>query len=104
MVDLVVSPLSFAPTKVGYKKYLKAGGAMQYPSFMVFERRTEVEVLLAKADKLYNAVNYHNEQDEYYKSVGDSNGRKLHLASYEIRLGQYTDVCHQLKKLGVIHE
>ena len=104
MVDLVVSPLSFAPTKVGYKQYLKAGGAMELPSFIIFERRTEVEVLLDKADKLYNAVQYHNEQDLYYKSINDSNGRKLHLSSYEIRLNQYIDVTNQLKKLGVIHE
>ena len=104
MVDLVVSPLSFAPTKVGYKQYLKAGGAMQFASFQVFERRTEIEVLLDKADRLYNAVKYHNEQDLYYKSINDSNGRKLHLASYEIRLNQYIDITNQLKKLGVIHE
>ncbi len=104
MVDLVVSPLSFAPTKVGYKQYVKAGGAMQFASFQVFERRTEIEILLDKADRLHNAVQYHNEQDLYYKSINDSDGRKLHLASYEIRLGQYIDVIHQLKKLGVIHE
>ena len=104
MVDLVVSPLSFAPTKVGYKQYVKAGGAMQFASFQVFERRTEIEIMLDKADKLHNAVQYHNEQDLYYKSINDSDGRKLHLASYEIRLGQYIDVIRQLKKLGVIHE
>ena len=104
MVDLVVSPLSFAPTKVGYKQYVKAGGAMQFASFQVFERRTEIEILLDKADKLHNAVQYHNEQDLYYKSINDSDGRKLHLASYEIRLDQYIDVIRQLKKLGVTHE
>ena len=104
MVDLLVSPLSFAPTKVGYKQYLKAGGALLLPDFIVFERRTEVEILLAKADRLHNAVNYHNSQDEYYKSIGDSEGRKIHLESYEIRLNQYIDVIHQLKKLGVTHE
>jgi len=104
MVDLVVSPLSFAPTKVGYKQYLKAGGSMQLASFQVFERRTKVQVLLDKADKLYNAVEYHNEQDLYFKSIGDSNGRKLHLVSYEIRLNQYFDVIKELKKLGVNHE
>jgi uncharacterized protein (UPF0276 family) len=104
MLDLVVSPVSFAPTKVGYKQYIKAGGAMQFANFQVFERRTEIEILLDKAERLYNAVNYHNSQDEYYKSINDSEGRKIHLASYEIRLDQYIDVCHQLKKLGVIHE
>ena len=104
MVDLVVSPLSFAPTKVGYKQYVKAGGAMQFASFQVFERRTEIEILLDKADKLHNAVQYHNEQDLYYKSINGSDGRKLHLASYEIRLDQYIDVISQLKKLGVTHE
>ncbi len=104
MVDLVVYPVSFAPTKVGYKKYLKAGGGMQFASFQVFERRTEIEVLLDKADRLYNACQYHNEQDLYYKSINDSEGRKIHLASYEIRSYQYIDVIHQLKKLGVIHE
>jgi len=77
---------------------------MLFADFQVFERRTEIEVLLDKADRLYNAVNYHNSQDEYYKSINDSNGRKLHLESYEIRLNQYIDVIHQLKKLGVIHE
>ena len=104
MADLLVSPLGFAPTKVGYKQYLKAGGALDFPSFVVFERRTQVEVLLDKANRLYNATQYHNEQDLYYKSIGDSNGRKLHLESYEIRLTQYVDVIQELKKLGVIHE
>lgn len=104
MADLLVSPLVFAPTKVGYKQYLKAGGALDLPSFVVFERRTQVEVLLDKANRLYNASQYHNEQDLYYKSIGDSNGRKLHLESYEIRLSQYVDVIQELKELGVIHE
>lgn len=104
MVDLVVSPVSFAPTKVGYKQYLKAGGGMQLADFQVFERRSKVQILLDDADRLYNAVQYHNEQDLYYKSINDSDGRKLHLASYEIRLNQYVDVIHQLKELGVIHE
>jgi hypothetical protein len=104
MVDLVVSPLSFAPTKVGYKQYIKAGGAMQFSSFQVFERRSKTEVLLDKAERLYNAVQYHNEQDLYYKSISDSDGRKLHLASYEIRLNQYIEVVQELKQLGVIHE
>jgi len=36
MVDLLVSPLSFAPTKVGYKQYLKAGGAMLFPFVSCF--------------------------------------------------------------------
>jgi hypothetical protein len=104
MADLLVSPLGFAPTKVGYKQYLKAGGALDLPSFVVFERRSEVEVLLDKAERLYNAVNYHNEQDLYYKSINDSDARKIHLASYEVRLSQYVDVIKELKKLGVTHE
>lgn len=104
MVDLVVSPLGFAPTKVGYKQYLKAGGSMLLADFQVFERRSKVEILLDKADRLYNAVQYHNEQDLYYKSINDSEGRKIHLASYEIRSYQYIDVCRELKELGIIHE
>jgi hypothetical protein len=104
MIDLVVSPLSFKANKVGYKQYLNAGGCMQFASFQVFERRSNVEILLQKADRVYNAAQYHNEQDLYFKSIGDSNGRKIHLASYEIRQQQYIDVCKELKALGIIHE
>ncbi len=104
MIDLVVSPLSFSPTKVGYKQYLKAGGAMQLASFQVFERRTALEILSQKADKMHESAMYHISQYEIYAKMGDRVTTKVHLGSYEIRMGQYIDACQELKKLGVNHE
>jgi hypothetical protein len=104
MVDLLVSPLSFAPTKVGYKQYLKAGGSMQLASFQVFERRTAIEVLSEKADKMWNSAMYHIAQYEAYAKIEDRVNTKVHLESYDIRINQYIDVCTELRKLGVIHE
>ena len=69
MVDLVVSPLSFAPTKVGYKQYLKAGGAMQFASFQVFERKTKTQILWYKKDRLLSAMI--SAYDQAYLSLKD---------------------------------
>jgi hypothetical protein len=104
MTDLFVSPLSFSPTKVGYKQYVKAGGAMQLASFQVFERRSEVEVLVAKGDKAYDSSVYYMEQYEMFKSEGDFVNTKVMLNAYEVRLGEYTDIVLKLKKLNYVFE
>lgn len=103
MVDLLVSPLSFAPTKVGYKQYLKAGGAMQLASFQVFERRTVIEILSEKSDKMYESAMYHIDQYEAYAKANDRVMTKVHLESYDVRMSQYIDAFQELRKLGVIH-
>jgi hypothetical protein len=96
MVDLVVSPLSFSPTKVGYKQYVKAGGAMQLASFMVFERRTKKEVLIDKSNRTYNAMNYHYDMFFYYNSIGDEKASKIHWESMEIRAKQHREIMQSL--------
>ena len=94
MVDLLVSPLSFAPTKVGYKQYLKAGGSMQLASFQVFERRTERQVIADNINRVYDAMLYN--ADQAYLSVQDCDGEAYIL---------YTDIADiRSKQLAEWHE
>lgn len=94
MVDLVVSPLIFAPTKVGYKKYLKAGGSMQLASFQVFERRTKREILAENIDRAYNAMLYN--ADLAFLALQDCDGDAYIL---------YTDTADfRAKQLGEYHQ
>ena len=99
MSGLLISPLSFSPTKVGYKQYLKSGGAMQFASFQVFERRTKLQILEEKYDRLASASDNHIKMYEHYKKLGDSVSARMHLDSYGIRLNQETDVLLELKML-----
>jgi hypothetical protein len=93
MIDLIVSPLSFAPTKVGYKQYVKAGGAMQLASFQVFERRTKRQILAENIDRAYNAMMYN--YDLSYLALQDCDGDAYIL---------YTDTADiRAKQLGEYH-
>ena len=93
MTDLFVSPLSFSPTKVGYKQYLKAGGAMQLASFQVFERRTKRQILAENIDRAYNAMLYN--ADLAFLALQDCDGDAYIL---------YTDTADiRAKQLGEYH-
>ena len=94
MVDLVVSPLSFAPTKVGYKQYVKAGGAMELASFQVFERRSKRQILAENIDRVYNAMMFN--ADLAYLALQDCDGDAYIL---------YTDTADiRAKQLGEYHQ
>ncbi len=99
MVDLVVSPKDFAPTKVGYKQYLKAGGGMQLADFQVFERRTKKQVLADNINRVYNAMNYHYDMFFYYKNIGELETSTMHWQSMEIRANQLSEYHKQLSLL-----
>lgn len=104
MVDLVVSPLSFAPTKLGYKQYLKAGGALDFASFQVFERRSEKEVLIDKSNRMYNAMHYHYDMFFHYNNIGDKKTALMHWESMEIRAKQHSELMQSLCKFDTVHE
>ncbi len=92
MVDLLVSPLSFAPTKVGYKQYLKAGGSMQLANFQVFERRTKRQILAENIDRVYNAMLHNYDLAMLCLQDCDGDGYILYMDTAEIRskqLGEY---------------
>jgi len=101
MGDLLVSPLSFAPTKVGYQQYVKAGGAMQFASFQVFERRTKEQVLWDKKDRLLSAML--SAYDQAYLSLKDcdSDNYIMYIDISEIRREQHGRVCEEMSKLGL---
>jgi len=107
MVDLVVSPLSFAPTKVGYKQYVKAGGAMQFASFQVFERRTKAQILWDKKDRLLSAML--SAYDQAYLALKDCDADNyiMYIDISEIRREQHETVCQEMANLNLfqsVHE
>lgn len=94
MTDLLVSPLSFAPTKVGYKQYIKAGGVMQLASFQVFERRTKHQILAENINRVHAAMLYN--YDLSYLALQDCDGNAYIL---------YTDIADiRAKQLGEYHQ
>ena len=99
MADLVVSPLSFAPTKVGYKQYLKAGGSMQLASFQVFERRTKKQIIADNINRVHSAMLY--AYDQAMLSLLDCDGAAyiLYIDTADIRAKQLADYHKELNLL-----
>jgi len=91
MIDLLVSPLSFAPTKVGYKQYLKAGGSMHLASFQVFERRTERQVIADNMNRVYDAMIYNADQAFLALQDFDGAGYILYTDTADIRAKQLAE-------------
>lgn len=92
MTDLIVSPVSFSPTKVGYKQYVKAGGAMQLASFQVFERRTKLQILAENIDRVYNAMHYNYDLAILALQDCDGDAYILYIDACDVRakqLGEY---------------
>ena len=100
MIDLLVSPLSFKANKVGYKQYLKAGGSMRFDAFQVFERRTQIEILWEKKDRLLSAMI--NAYDQAYLALSDCDAYNyiMYIDTCEIRRIQHEEICQELKNLG----
>lgn len=100
MVDLLVSPLSFASTKVGYKQYLKAGGSMQLASFQVFERRTERQIIADNMNRVYDAMMYAYDQSILCLQDCDADGYILYTDTADIRAKQLAEWHKKLSLLG----
>jgi len=101
MVDLLVSPLSFAPTKVGYKQYVKAGGAMQFSSFQVFERRSKSQILWDKKDRLLSAMLNAYNQAYLFLADCDVDNYIMYIDISEIRREQHDALCKEMAKLNL---
>jgi hypothetical protein len=99
MVDLVVSPLSFAPTKVGYKQYLKAGGSMQLASFQVFERRTKKQIIADNINRVHAAMLYAYDQAILCLQDCDGDGYILYIDTADIRAKQLREYHQELTLL-----
>ena len=99
MVDLLVSPLSFAPTKVGYKQYLKAGGSMQLANFQVFERRTKRQILAENIDRVYNAMLHNYDLAMLSLKDCDGDGYILYTDTADIRAKQLCEYHQELTLL-----
>jgi hypothetical protein len=96
MFTLLISPFGFAPTKVGYNQYVKAGGSMEYASFKVFERRTAKEIAAEKITRFYAAMHYYYDQSIYYKSIGDQAQYELMVEACDIRAKQLGEAHREL--------
>lgn len=94
-----VFPSSFFANKSGYKKYLNAGGGLDYASFRVWERRTPIEVLAEKIDRLHNAMVYAYDQAMYYKSIGDNSQYELNIYTSDVRAKQLSEAHKELDNL-----
>lgn len=99
MIDLLVSPLSFAPTKVGYKQYVKAGGSMQLASFQVFERRTERQIIADNMNRVYDAMLYNYDLAILALKDCDSAGYILYTDTADIRAKQLAEWHNKLSLL-----
>lgn len=94
-----VLPSSFSANKLGYKKYLNAGGILDYSSFRVWERRTPIQVLAEKIDRLHNAMVDAYDQAMYYKSIGDISQYELNIYTSDVRSKQLSEAHKELDNL-----
>lgn len=95
-----ILPSSFAANKVGYKKYLAAGGALDYSSFRVYERRTPIEVAAEKINRFHAAMIYAYEQAVYYKSIGDQAMYELNMFTADVRANHLAEAHKELDALS----
>jgi hypothetical protein len=95
-----ILPTSFSSNKVGYKKYLKAGGCLLFADFMVYERRTPIEVCAEKINRFHTAMIYSYDQAIYYKSIGDLTMFYLHIHTSDIRAKQLGEAHKELESLS----
>ncbi len=95
-----ILPLSFSANKVGYKKYLKAGGVLDYSSFRVYERRTSTEVIAEKINRFHEAMIHSYDQAVYYKSIGDQVMYELHMHTADIRAKHLGEAHQELSLLS----
>ena len=99
MALVSVLPSSFSANKVGYNKYVAAGGGLNYPSFKTWERRTPSEILIEDAVRYSNAINYNIDMLPIYLEEQDYSMVRCTLETYAIRLKQYFETMKVLKSI-----
>jgi hypothetical protein len=99
MAFLSVLPVSFSANKVGYNKYLAAGGGLDYAAFKTWERSSRSEVLIERSVRYSNAINYAIDMLPIYLEDQDYKMVRCTLETYAIRLKQYFDSIKELKSL-----
>ena len=99
MAFLSVLPVSFSANKVGYNKYLAAGGGLDYAAFKTWERRSPSEVLIADALRYSDAINYAIDMFQLYIQKQEFDMAKCYYETYSVRLKQYFDSIKELKSL-----
>jgi hypothetical protein len=94
-------PTSFAASKIGYKKYLLAGGTLDYASFRVYERRSLKEIAAEKINRFHAAMIYHYDQAMYYKSIGEQDQYELNMLACDIRSKHLTEAHRELDAASI---
>lgn len=94
-----ILPSSFSANKVGYKKYLKAGGVLSLSDFIVFERRTPEQICAEKINRFHAAMVYYYDQAMYYKSIGDKAMYELYMYTSEVRAKHLSEAHKELDAL-----
>lgn len=97
-----VLPSSFSPNKSGYKKYLLAGGGLDYASFRVYERRSAIEIAAEKINRFHSAMLYAYDQAMYYKSIGDQEMYELNMYTADVRAKHLSDAHAELEMAKLV--
>lgn len=92
-----VFPSSFSPNKSGYKKYIAAGGGLDYSSFRVYERRSAIEIAAEKINRFHAAMLYAYDQAMYYKSIGDKAMYELNIHTADVRAKHLAEAHQELE-------
>lgn len=99
MAFVSVLPVSFSPNKVGYNKYLAAGGGLDYAAFKTWERRSPSEVLIEKAERISNAINYSIDMFQLYIEKHELDMAQCYYETYSVRLKQYFETIKELQSI-----
>ena len=91
-----VLPSSFSANKSGYKKYLTAGGGLDYSAFRVYERRNAIEIAAEKINRFHAAMLYAYDQAIYYKSIGDEAMYELNMHTADVRAKHLAEAHQEL--------
>ena len=89
-------PSSFSANKIGYKKYLAAGGNLDYADFRVYERRSAIEIAAEKINRFHAAMIYYYDQAMLAKSQGDQEYYELMMYTSEVRAKQLSQAHQEL--------
>lgn len=99
MALVSILPSSFSANKVGYNKYVAAGGGLNYAYFKTWERRSRSEILTERSVRYSNAINYNIDMLPIYLEEQDHSMVRCTLETYAIRLKQYFDTIKELRSL-----
>ena len=73
---------------------------MQYADFMVYERRTPIQVCAEKINRFHDAMIYAYDQAVYYKSIGDQAMYDLHMYNADVRSKHLSEAHQELASLS----